>query len=340
MRYNRTAYHSAPYIYSSADTRRTSILVLFLLLLQLILMGIVQDFAGILLIVCTGIGALTASLLIAYTEGVLSFDIHALLTGVLIGFFFPFECGLIFSFFIAFMSYFLSWGVFGGKGNSWINPVMLAVCIAAVSKPDCFTQPVALDAIYLHGSVFNALEAYSPIRMSADQAVTSMLNSTFLHSIGVTLPEGYISLFLLFPSKIPALRYNILLLISSIVLLSVKAIHKTLPFAFLTTYSALIYLFSVPAHAGTFTGGDILSALLTSGALFSAFFVMNDGGSIPRSWTGRLISGVLTGIFAFCIAGPGINPAGIAFAVVSANCINPVIERLELYFYKRKRGAL
>lgn len=340
MPYNRTMLSPAPYVYTGMNARNTAILVLSLLSLQLIAMGIMHDFASIFLIITAGAAATLVSFLIGYLQGRIRFDIHAFVTGLLIGFFLPVNGGFVFSFLIAFMSYFFSWGVFGGKGSSWINPVMLAACIAAVCKPDCFVQPVALDRIISGGSVFAALEGSGLLQTPADQYITSMFNSTFLHGVDVTLPEGYIGLFLHYPSTVPAFRYNLLTLCSSIVLLSVKTIHKTLPFTFLLIYGLLVYLFPSVGQANAYGKGDILSAILTSGALFSAFFVMNDSGSIPRSWEGRFITGILTGIFAFCIAGPGAIPAGIPFAVLFADCLTPLIEWLEAYFYKRRRGAL
>ena len=340
MPYNRTMLAPAPYVYTGMNARQTAILVLSLLSLQLIAMGIMHAFASIFLVISAGAAAALASFLIGYMQGKSSFDIHALVTGLLIGFFLPVNGGFVFSFLIAFMSYFFSWGVFGGKGFSWINPVMLAACIAAVCKPDCFVQPASINRIISEGSVFSALEGSGLLQTPADQYITSMFNSTFLHEVDVTLPEGYIGLFLHYPSAIPAFRYNLLTLCSSIVLLSVKTIHKTLPFTFLIVYGLLVYLFPSAGHTSTYGQGDILSAILTSGALFSAFFVMNDSGSIPRSWEGRFITGILTGIFAFCIAGPGAIPAGIPFAVLFVGCLTPLIEWLEAYFYKRRRGAL
>lgn len=340
MPHSRIASLAAPYIYTGMNTRHTAFLSLFLLLLQVAAMGLMHDFTGIFLLLCTGAAAVSASLLIGYIGNNVSFDIHALLTGLLIGFFLPTSSGFIFSFFIAFMGYFLSWGIFGGKGTSWVNPVMLAVCIAAICKPDCFVQPVTLDAIIAEGSVFTVLEHSGAARLPTDQYITSLFNSTFLHGVGVTLPEGYISLFLLYPSSIPAFRYNLLTLVSSIILLSAKSIHKTLPFTFLAVYGVSVYLFPFAVQPAAYGRGDILSAILTSGALFSAFFVMNDNGSIPRSWEGRFISGGLTGIVAFCLSGPGAIPAGIPFAVLFVDCINPLIERAESYFYKRKRESL
>lgn len=342
MPHNRNAatFTPAPYIYTGSNARHTTILVLSLLSLQLIVMGILYDFASIFLIISTGAAAALAAFFINYRQGKRAFDIHALVIGLLIGFFIPVNSGFGFSFLIAFMSYFFSWGVFGGRGFSWINPVMLAVCIAAVCKPEFFIQPVGFDQIVSGGSVFAAMEASGLLQTPMDQYVTSMFNSTFLHGAGVTLPEGYIGLFFHYPSAIPAFRYNLLTLCSSIILLALQTINKTIPFTFLVVYGVLVYLFPSVEQTGLYGKGDILSALLTSGALFSAFFVMNDGGSIPRSWEGRCITGILTGVFAFFITGPAAVPAGIPFAVLFVDCFNPLIEWLESCIYRRRRGAL
>ena len=171
MPYNRTMRSPAPYIYTGMNARRTAILVISLLSLQLIIMGILHDFASIFLIISAGAAATLASFLISYTQSNQSkavFDIHALVTGLLIGFFIPVNSGFGFSFLIAFMSYFFSWGVFGGRGFSWINPVMLAVCIAAVCKPEFFIQPVGFDQIVSGGSVFVAMEASGLLQTPMD----------------------------------------------------------------------------------------------------------------------------------------------------------------------------
>lgn len=167
-----------------------------------------------------------------------------------------------------------------------------------------------------------------------------MLNSVVLHSAGVTLPEGYITLFILFPSTIPACRYNILTLIASIILFATRALPKTLAFTSLMVYGTLIYLFSSLPFSGTCGGGDILYAWLTGGTLFSVFFAINDCGSIPRSTIGRFFLGCVMGIFCFFIAGPAPSPTTIAFSVLLSNCVSPIIEQTETYYYKKKRDSL
>ena len=251
MPHNYAARFPAPYIYTGVNARHTAMLVLSLLVLQLIVMGIMHDFASIFMIMSAGTAAALASFLIGYTQGKRVFDIHALITGLLIGFFMPANSGFVFSFLIAFMSYFFSWGIFGGKGFSWINPVMLAACIAAICKPECFVQPIGFDRIAANGSVFAALAPSGLLQTPADQYITSMFNSTFLHGAGVTLPAGYAGLFLHYPSAIPAFRYNLLTLCSSIVLLSSKTINKIIPFTFLIVLCRALSISGVGASAVT-----------------------------------------------------------------------------------------
>lgn len=99
MPHNYAARFPAPYIYTGVNAWHTAMLVLSLLLLQLIAMGIMHDFASIFMIISAGTAATLASFLIGYTQGKRVFDIHALLTGLLIGFFLPVNSGFVFSFF-------------------------------------------------------------------------------------------------------------------------------------------------------------------------------------------------------------------------------------------------
>lgn len=340
MPYSTIEPFPQPYLYTGLNAKQHTLLVLILLSFQLIAMGVMRDGGSIRVILSAATASACAASLIAYRHGRITFDLQAFVTGLLMGFLFPCTDSGTWSFCIAFISYLFSWGLFGGKGYSWINPIALAACIAAICKPGSFVPPVSLDKIASSGSIFAAMENTGLLQAPVDQYLTSVLNSTFLHKVGVTLPEGYISLLLYYPSVIPAFRYNLLTLICSIILLSTKTLHKTLPFTFLATYALLVYFFPSAQHANAYGKGNILSALLTSGVLFSAFFVLGDNGSLPRSWQGRCITGLLTGICTFCIAGYGITAAGVPFAVLSVNCFNPLIEWLESYWYKRRRGTV
>ncbi|MGP1577423.1 MAG: RnfABCDGE type electron transport complex subunit D [Treponema sp.] len=331
---------SGPFVYSSMQKNHQAYTLTLLLTLHIVVMAFLQDFAGLTLVVLSGAAAICASAVIGYSKKKYSFDIHALLMGLLTGFFLPVRAGFFFAFMVTFLSYCLTWGAFGGKGNSWLHPVMFAVCIAYISKPECFIPPVSFEQLNAAGGVFPALNAAGISRWGIDQPITSLLNSKILHPLGVTLPEGYISLFFAYPAALPALRYNGMTLISSIILLSLRAIEKTVPFVFLAVYGLLVYVFAAFPVSGGLGGGDILAAWLTSGAFFTAFFIIQNAGSLPRSQGGRIVSGMIMGITAFFMSGPGMNPVGMPFAVLLTNCLTPLIEQLESAFYRKRRSRV
>ncbi len=305
-------YPIAPFIHASLRGVYQDGVLLVLLAIQIIIMGMVKDFSGIMVIFCTAFGVYAASI-VTNNSSDKRFTVHPhiLITGILTGFFLPNDIGFFFSFIIAFISYFLTCGIFGGKGGSWINPVMLAVCIASVSKPEFFTDIIMQQHIIKHGSAFQALTESGFTRIPADQSITSMLNTSFLHRAGVTLPEGYMTMLISFPSKIPAFRYNIITIMSSILLLSIKGIQKSLVFTFLAVFGSLVYFFPIVQSIPGYAQGDILYAWFTSGAIFAAFFIINDTGTLPRSSEGRFLSGIALGICAFFVAKPGVSQAGI-----------------------------
>lgn len=333
------AYPTAPFINASVNIFRQTKLVLLLLAVQIAAMGFMKDVRGISILVCTVAGVLTASLLIGITKKKYTFDIQAVVTGVFIGFFFPNDSGFLFSFIIAFISYSLSEGIFGGKNGIWIHPVMLAVGIASVSQPHLFVNSITQAHLHEAGGGFNAFSAQGFSRIAADRSITALLNTSFLHKAGVTLPEGYLTMLINFPSKIPAFRYNILTLASSLLLLSLQTIQKTLVFTFLGAYAVLVYLFPFAQGMQGFAQGDILYAWLTGGVLFSAFFIITNTSTLPRSNGGRFVSGLSTAFFAFFTVHPAASQAALPFAVMSANCLTPLIEQAEVFFYKKMRAS-
>ena len=229
--------------------------------------------------------------------------------------------------------------MFGGTGRNWLNPVAFAVCAAYISRPEAF-PPLISDFSLLRekGSIFALMEANGLLKLKTDFTVTSALNSLLLHGVGVTLPEGYISLFLNSTSSIPAFRYNIVTLMSSIILFSIRVADYILPAFFLTTYAILVWVFGMVPVSNIYFTGDILSAVLTGGVLFAAFFVMTEPASSPKTKYGKAMSGFFTGLFAFFICAHGASPAGIFFAIILSNVISPLIEKLEIKIQAKKRS--
>ena len=338
--YSNLSLMTAPFVYTRLPVLGMNIAVLSLLGIQILILAITADFYALLNITAAVMGVLCVENLLRYlASSKLSLSLEMIISGLLIGFFMPTGIGFIFVFILSAFSVFIVKTVFGGTGRNWLNPVAFAVCAAYISRPEAF-PPLISDFSLLRekGSIFALMEANGLLKLKTDFTVTSALNSLLLHGVGVTLPEGYISLFLNSTSSIPAFRYNIVTLMSSIILFSIRAVDYILPAFFLATYAVLVWIFGMVLVSNIYFTGDILSAVLTGGVLFAAFFVMTEPASSPKTKYGKAMSGFFTGLFAFFICAHGASPAGIFFAIILSNVISPLIERLEIKIQAKKRS--
>ena len=338
--YSNLSLTAAPFVYTRLPIFKINIVVLSLLGIQILILALSADLYALLNIVISVMGVLFVENLLRYlASSKFGLSIEMIISGLLIGFFMPTGIGFIFVFILSAFSVFIVKTVFGGTGRNWLNPVAFAVCAAYISRPEAF-PPLISDFSLLteKGSFFAVMEANGLLKLKTDFTVTSALNSILLHGVGVTLPEGYISLFLNSTSSIPAFRYNIVTLVSSIILFSIRAADYILPAFFLTTYAILVWIFGMVPVSNIYFTGDILSAVLTGGVLFAAFFVMTEPASSPKTKYGKAMSGFFTGVFAFFICAHGASPAGIFFAIILGNIISPLIERLEIKIQAKKRS--
>ncbi len=304
---------SPPFVYTRPTIFTLNAFIIAFLGLQVLVLLLLGDFYAFLNILASVIACFAVDLRVQKSfDDKLKFNIDVLTTAILIGFFMPSQIGFVFVFF-------------------------LSAFVAYISRPEVFSQVVYLEDIKNAGGIFPLLKNTDLLRLKYDFSITSALNALFLHSVGVTLPEGYISLFLNYGSPIPAFRYNIITLLSSIILFSFKAVDYLIPTVFLVSYGFLIWAFGGLAVNGTLFTGDILFALLTSGVLFSAIFVMTESSSAPKTKVGKMFCGLLNAVFAFFICGQGASPAGIAFVIILTNSFTPLIEKVEIEIQRRRR---
>ena len=338
--YSNLSLMTAPFVYTRLPVLGMNIAVLSLLGIQILILAITADFYALLNITAAVMGVLCVENLLRYlASSKLSLSLEMVISGLLIGFFMPTGIGFIFVFILSAFSVFIVKTVFGGTGRNWLNPVAFAVCAAYISRPEAFPQLISnFSLLREKGSIFALMEANGLLKLKTDFTITSALNSLLLHGVGVTLPEGYISLFLNSTSSIPAFRYNIITLMSSIILFSIRVADYILPAFFLTTYAILVWTFGMVPVSNIYFTGDILSAVLTGGVLFAAFFVMTEPASSPKTKYGKAMSGFFTGLFAFFICAHGASPAGIFFAIILSNVISPLIEKLEIKIQAKKRS--
>lgn len=325
----------APFSFLTPSLTTISITMLCLLIPQILLLLISKTFSSVILIAISIFASVCAEFTsnkIRHTNTI--FDFTAVVQGLFIGMFIPQNYPMLPVFFIVFLSLLMVKYIFGGNAESWINPVAYTVIIIYFLGISFFPE-FLITKMYLEtGNPGMQLIQNGDIPvLKFDSSITFWLNTHIFSHIGIEIPTGYLSMFWDTQSPIPAFRFNLLTLLSSMILISVSIINWIVPTSFLLTYGILVRLFSQTPFTGLVGQGDLLLAFLTSGTLFVAFFIVDFYGTTPITNFGKLLYGVVVGIIAFFITGCGTSPIGAMFTILFANVISPIILLIEDKIY-------
>jgi electron transport complex protein RnfD len=166
------------------------------------------------------------------------------------------------------------------------------------------------------------------------------MNSSFFRFFGIKLPDGYLDLFIQQGNGIIADRGLAALLVGSIVLTASQLSRFWLPAIYLGVYAILVRLFGAIPFGGSFGSGDVLFGLLSGGIIVSAFFLLADPVSGPKSAVGSIIAAITAAYITFIFRYQAMLPYGAFFAIVFLNMFIPLIKRLESHcFYKSRRNT-
>ena len=320
-----------PYVYEMPSISAVSIKILILLLIQIAMLVLTKSYSAVIVIACSTLGALCASYIHYFFVKKNQFmSLPGMLQGIIIGMLLPESYPPITAFFISLVTLLIFKYIFEDSENFWINVVSVSVVIAYFIGRRYFPgYQVSHDLIKLKNpSVLLINSGVFPV-YDFDVSFTGYLNSNFFAKLKVTLPQGIISMLWDTHSVIPAFRFNLLTLIGSIVLFSDNSFSLLIPTLFLFTYGLLVRVF-FPYGADTeMNQGDIVLALLTSGTLFAAVFMIQWFGTHPMTIVGKIMYALFAGILAFLIAGCGTSPVGMIYVVVICNILNLLIRQVE-----------
>ncbi len=114
-------------------------------------------------------------------------------------------------------------------------------------------------------------------------------------------------------------------LLGGIALLARRIIDWRIPTTMLAT---LLVLAALSYDAGSSSSlGSPLYHWFTGATMLGAFFVATDPTTCPRTPRGRVVFGVLLGAALFLIRSAANYPDGVAFAVLLANAVTPLIDQ-------------
>ncbi|MCQ2572717.1 MAG: RnfABCDGE type electron transport complex subunit D [Treponema sp.] len=214
--------------------------------------------------------------------------------------------------------------------NIWVNAIAFSIlCAWFIGKQYFPEYSITSEMLEMKNPSLSLIQngtfPISPI----DSTITGFLNQYIFKFLKVYVPEGYISFLWDSHSLIPAFRFNILTILSSIVLFSNDSIDWVVPSIFLFVYALLVRLF-VPVFAGgTFNSGDIILALFSSGTLFTALFLLQWFGTTPTTRTGKILYSIFCGIIAFILVGAGTSSIGMVYTILLGNIFSAIVKVLE-----------
>lgn len=336
---NNISITSKPYKYLYFSEKTNSFFILAFLIPQIIMLFITSSWSSLILIASTTVASVIAEVIEILWKGrKSSFNyINAVIQGILTGLFLPSTFPFIPAFFISLIIILCCRFFIGGFADCWFNIPALTICICWILGAKLFPgYLITSDIILSKNPALQLIQNGTFPVLSADPKITATLNKTIFSLFGVSIPDGYVSLFWDTHSLIAAFRFNFITLVSSIVLLSLDVVKGTIPACFMVVYGLLVYFAGPYLYTATAVRGDLLLAFCTSGIFITVFFMLQYAGSTPLTKAGKIAYGVMAGIIAFFIAGAGTSPSGAAFTVIVMNIISPSIQSIEHFIEMKK----
>lgn len=328
-----------PFIYKSESIGFESIKIVVLLMIQVFMLFFTKSYSALLVILFSCLGSVIAEVIARFIfkqKEHYSFVI-AILQGLTVGMMIPETYSIITVFFTVMLSMLAVKHLFGGFAYTWLNPCVFIVAVLWFVGGKLFPDfLVTSDYLCMRNPSQLLIESGAFPISSFDSSLTEGLNNLIFNLFKVSIPEGYVSLFWDTHSVIPAFRFNFITLVSSLLLFSPSLIKSIIPGTFVITYLILVRLILPFFCNGVPFQGDMLLALLTSGTLFYAVFVLQSYGTIPSSIVGKIVYGVIAGIAAFFITGCGTSSIGMCFTILFANISSLFIQNFEDKFNRKK----
>lgn len=320
-----------PFVYKIPSISSVSIRFIILLSLQVIMLAVTKSYNALIVVLATLIGAVGAATVNYFISKEPLFNImNIVIQGLLIGLLLPESFPPFTAFVISFSTLVISRCIVFKSVNSWLNSTTIAVIIAWYVGRNFFpTFEVSGELLCLRNTSVYLLENGTFPIYSFDSSITSFLNKYIFDIFHITIPEGFISLFWDSHSIIPAFRFNLLTIVSSIIIFSDNSFSIIIPTVFLCIYGIMVRLFVPFLFGGNFNQGDIILAFLTSGILFCCVFLIQWYGTIPVTIQGKICLGILSGIIAFLIIGCGTSPVGMVYTVLLTNLLCMLIRVFE-----------
>ncbi len=229
-------------------------------------------------------------------------DLSAVVTGVLVAFNVPVTLPVWMLIIGDFVAIVVAKQMFGGIGQNFANPAILARIALLVSFPAQMTTWVApgFNSFFVPADVVTTATPLADIGEGNITALPSMMDM-FLGARAGSLGE----------------TAALALLIGGLYLIFRRIINPVTPVAYIGT----VFLFTWAL------GYDPVYQILAGGVMLGAFFMLTDYSTSPSTTLGKLIFAVGCGLITVVIRIFGSYPEGVSFAILLMNILVPYIDK-------------
>lgn len=194
---------------------------------------------------------------------------------------------------------------YGGLGRNIFNPAMVGYAVILVSFP----SHLALWPASSDGGI--------------DHLTGATILSDFRYRVGITTTE-FTSLFAPNLQDQRLIAYSFLA--GGLFLLVKKLLAWRIPVSMLAGVG-FAALFGYD-QGSSMSSGSAVFHWTSGGFIAAAFFVATDPVTHPRGARPQIIFGFTVGLMTYLIRAYGTFPDGIAFAILFANCLTPLMNRM------------
>ncbi len=204
--------------------------------------------------------------------------------------------------------------VFGGLGQNFMNPALGARCflfLCYAERMNTFQIPQKVGTAILNfgAASVDGISGATPLAaMKAGETVS--LFDTFFGFTGGVIGETSAAMILL----------------GAAYMVYRKVISLRIPVAYLLSFAVFLVLFGGKG----FDLYYVACQLCTGGLMLGAFFMATDYVTSPITKGGQIMFGILLGILTGIFRIYGNNAEGVSYAIIIANLLVPLIEKVTM----------
>ncbi len=226
-------------------------------------------------------------------------DLSAVVTGLLLALNLPYDLPVWMAVIGCLFAIIVVKQVFGGIGQNFMNPALAARCFLVLSF-----------SVRMTVFTYDGVSGATPLSVLKNTGAVESLKEMFIGTTAGTIGE----------------TSTIAILIGAIYLLAKRIIDFRIPFTYLVTFVLFIGIFGY----GSWNLDFIAAHLCGGGLMLGAFFMATDYVTSPITPKGRILFGMLLGIFTgmFRVFGPATE--GVSYAIIFCNMLVPIIEKVTM----------